>query len=226
MNIARLEARLGHSFGDRALLERALTHRSAGPHHYERLEFLGDGALNFIITQALYLRCPDTDEGGLTRLRASLVREETLAQVAEELSLSAIVILGPGELRSGAFRRRSILADTVEAILGAVLVDAGFDAARDVCLRLWAQRLDSLPDPAQLKDAKTRLQEVLQSTGRARPQYEVLDTEGPPHRQLFRVRCLLADSGDSTDATGGSRRVAEQRAAAAMLALIELQRAP
>lgn len=226
MSIARLEGRLGHRFADPALIERALTHRSAGPRHYERLEFLGDGVLNFVITEALFQRCPATDEGGLTRLRASLVREETLAQVAEELGLSAILVLGPGELRSGAFRRRSILADAVEALLGAVLVDAGFEAAREVCLRLWAQRLDNLPDPQVLKDAKTQLQEVLQRDGRPRPQYDVLETEGPQHRQLFRVRCLLTDSGQTTEASGGSRRVAEQRAAGDMLALIEQGEGP
>ena len=224
MNAAKLTSKLGYVFLDKALAERALTHRSAGPCHYERLEFLGDGLLNFVIGQALYQTCPDAAEGDLTRLRASLVREETLAAVASEIGLGEAITFGSGELKSGAYRRRSILADAVEALLGAVLVDGGFEAARDACLRLWASRLENLPDPQSLKDPKTCLQELMQGASRPRPEYEVLEISGPAHRQNFRVACRLPDEDLSAEATGGSRRGAEQQAARVMLALVEGRR--
>lgn len=213
----RLSRRLGVEFSDPSLLERALTHRSAGSGHYERLEFLGDSLLSFVIAEHLYSQCPDASEGDLTRLRASLVREETLASVAESLGLSEFVQLGGGAARSGVFRRRSVLADMVEALLGAVLLDAGHNAARDCIHRWWGQRLLELPDPAGLKDPKTRLQEWLQGASRPRPEYDIVETSGPAHQQRFVVDCRLPDSGDTARGSGASRRGAEQNAARAML---------
>lgn len=220
--VSRLARRLGHDFSDPGLLLQACTHRSCGPPHNERLEFLGDGLLNFTIGSALYRLRPSADEGALSRLRASLVCEDTLAKLARELDLGEALQLGSGELRSGGFRRASILADTVEALLGAIYLDAGFETASAVCLRLYHALLENLPDAASLKDAKTRLQEVLQSDGRPLPQYEVLDASGPAHRRRFHVRCSLgATDQRSTEAVNSSRKQAEQDAAAAMLAQLE-----
>ncbi|MBI2383217.1 MAG: ribonuclease III [Gammaproteobacteria bacterium] len=215
--LARLEAALGHRFKNPDLLQRALTHRSRGAQNNERLEFLGDGLVNFVIGEALFRSRPQAEEGDLSRLRASLVREESLARVAGVLALGDVLALGPGELRSGGFRRESILADALEAVLGAVFLDDGFEAARDVCLRLFAQALTELPDPDTLKDPKTRLQEWLQGRGRPLPEYLVLNMEGPPHRQTFTAACRLRDTGEQTEAAGGSRKQAEQSAAEQML---------
>ena len=213
----RLQRVLGYRFRDAALLQRALTHRSIGPDNNERLEFLGDALLNFVVGEALFLQLAKAAEGDLSRLRATLVREETLAQVARRIDLGEAVRLGSGELKSGGFRRDSILADALEAVLGAVYLDSGFDAARELCLRLFAPELEHLPDAASLKDAKTRLQERLQAASRPLPEYSVLSEEGPPHQRLFRVRCLLQDSGAETIAEGASRKIAEQRSAERML---------
>ena len=212
-----LQDALGHRYSDQDLMLQALTHRSAGRHNYERLEFLGDGLLNFVVGAALYNRQPEAEEGDLSRLRASLVRESTLADIAVELDLQPLIKLGPGELRSGGFRRRSIQADIVEALIGAVFLDAGFEAARAVVLKLFNSRLDNLPDAESLKDAKTQLQEILQGQGRPLPQYETLKSEGPAHKQVFTVRCQLDDGSMFYDATGSSRRKAEQNAARAMI---------
>jgi len=215
--VAALEARLGYVFDDRTLLIQALTHRSAAPVHNERLEFLGDGVLNFIIAAALYERNPEAPEGDLSRLRAALVRERTLAAIAGEIALSETLVLGPGEMRDGARRRASILADGVEALLGAIYCDAGFDAARRVVLGLYAERLANLPSAASLKDSKTRLQEWLQARARNRPEYELVKVTGADHCQHFVSRCVLADSGDAVEGEGGGRRKAEQDAARRML---------
>lgn len=219
--LQRLSRRLGVDFNDPSLLERALTHRSAGSGHYERLEFLGDSLLSYVIAEHLYHACPDAAEGDLTRLRAALVREEALASVAEELGLSEVMQLGGGALKSGVFRRRSVLADAVESLIGAVLLDAGPEAARDCIRRWWGERLRSLPDPEALKDPKTQLQEVLQGQGRPRPEYEVVEVSGPAHRQRFVVDCRLPDCREHARGSGASRRGAEQHAARAMLTQLQ-----
>jgi ribonuclease-3 len=212
-----LSRRLGYEFRDAALLQQALTHRSHAPVNNERLEFLGDGLLNLIIGAALYRLRPAAEEGALSRLRASLVREETLAMLGRDLKLGELLHLGESELKSGGFRRDSILADAVEALIGAAYLDGGFDAAKRVCERLFADLLAELPDPESLKDPKTRLQERLQAQARPLPRYEILSESGPPHARSFLVRCVLADTGWVTVSDGNSRRSAEQRAAELMI---------
>lgn len=217
----RFRQRLGHEFRDPELLTRALTHRSAAADHNERLEFLGDGLLNFVAAEALFRAYPGYAEGELSRLRASLVCEDALARVADGLGLGEALILGPGELKSGGWRRASILADTLEAVLGAVYLDAGFDAARATCAQLLAPALAELPAPDRLKDAKTQLQEWLQGRGRSLPVYEVRAAEGPPHRQWFTVACRLADGTAVTEGRAASRKAAEQEAAERMLRIVQ-----
>jgi ribonuclease-3 len=216
--LAELSRRLAYPFRDAGLLEQALSHRSVSGRNNERLEFLGDGLLNFVVGAALYRLQPAADEGALSRLRASLVREETLALLGRELQLGDLLRLGESELKSGGYRRDSILADAVEALIGAVYLDGGFEAARDVCERLYAGLLTRLPDAESLKDAKTRLQEQLQASGRPLPRYEILSESGPAHARLFQVRCLLTDVDCMTESEGSSRRTAEQRAAELMIA--------
>lgn len=216
----RLSRALGYEFRDARLLEQALTHRSLGGFNNERLEFLGDGLLNFVAGAALYELKPKEDEGPLSRLRASLVREESLAKIARDLNLGDVIKLGESELKSGGFRRDSILADALEALLGAVYLDAGFETARTVTLKLLGSLLDNLPDPQTLKDPKTLLQEFLQGDSRPLPRYEILSESGPPHRREFIVRCSLSDAADVAEASGASRRNAEQRAAELMLLTI------
>lgn len=213
----RLEERLDYAFDRPALLARALTHRSAASDHNERLEFLGDGVLNFIVAAALFERCPEAPEGDLSRLRAALVRERTLAAIAEEIDLGEALVLGPGENRDGSRRRASILADGVEAVLGAIYCDGGFAAAQAVVHALYAGRLAALPSADSLKDAKTRLQEWLQARARVRPEYTLVSVTGADHCQHFVARCHLADTGDAVDGEGGGRRKAEQDAARRML---------
>lgn len=220
---AALEQRLGYTFGDRSLLALALTHRSAGPNHNERLEFLGDGVLNFVIAAELFERKPEAPEGDLSRLRAALVREPTLAAIADELGLGDLLVLGPGETRTGSRRRASIRADTVEAVLGAIYCDAGFATTRDVILALYRERLVDLPTADSVKDAKTRLQEWLQARSRARPEYDVVSVTGADHNQHFVARCRLADTGDAVEGEGGGRRKAEQDAAKRMLEHLDNQ---
>lgn len=219
--IQKLQRRLGYQFQNPALLTQALTHRSAGYVNNERLEFLGDALVNFVIAGALYRARSTDEEGALSRLRASLVREETLAELARELELSDALTLGESELKSGGFRRASILADAFEAVLGAVYLDGGFDAGREVCERLFAALLGNLPDADTLKDAKTRLQEWLQARGRPLPRYEVIEESGPPHRRRFHVRASLADAELNADAHGSSRRAAEQDAARDLLQTLQ-----
>lgn len=211
---------LGYRFRDAALLQQALTHRSYAHGNNERLEFLGDGLLNFVIGERLYSLQPKAEEGALSRLRASLVREETLARLGRDLQLGELLRLGESELKSGGYRRDSILADAVEAVIGAVYLDGGFEAARAVCERLYAPLLADLPDAESLKDPKTRLQEALQADGRPLPRYEILSESGPPHARRFAVRCLLPDNESFTESEGASRRSAEQRAAELMIAKI------
>lgn len=202
-------------FSDENLRQAALTHRSAGNRHNERLEFLGDSVLNFVIAEALYEALPDADEGDLTRLRAHLVRGETLAALASDMNLGLDIELGPGELKSGGHRRASIQEDALEALIGAILCDAGFAVARQQVLELFAQRLARLPAAGDLKDPKTRLQELLQIDGGQRPQYQLTGESGPQHNKQFKAICRVAD--DQTHGQGRSRRAAEQDAARAML---------
>jgi len=208
-----LEARLDYAFQNTELARAAVTHRSAGGRNNERLEFLGDAVLGLVIADALYRQLGALAEGDLSRLRASLVNRDTLAELGQELVLGELLLLGPGERKSGGFRRKSILADAIEALLGAVYLDGGYDAARGLVLRLFAGRLQNLPDPEQLKDAKTRLQEYLQGRGLALPVYEMLEVRGKAHEQLFVVGCEIAALGITTQGVGRSRRLAEQQAA-------------
>ncbi|NNF59790.1 MAG: ribonuclease III [Gammaproteobacteria bacterium] len=219
--MAQLLARLDYDFSDTGLARAALTHRSAAGAHNERLEFLGDALLDLVIAEQLYQRCPDASEGDLSRLRASLVRRDTLAFIAGLLELGDYLEMGTGELRSGGFRRSSVLADTLEALLGAIYLDGGYDASRRVVLSLYAERLSSLPDPAQLRDPKTRLQEYLQGRGEARPDYRIASVSGRAHEQKFEVVCEVDALALQASGQGSSRRRAEQRAAQALLELIE-----
>jgi ribonuclease-3 len=205
--------RLGHDFGAPDLLAQALTHRSHGARHNERLEFVGDAVLNCVVALALYERFPQTDEGELSRARASLVNRDTLARVARRLELGEAIRLGEGELKSGGADRGSILADALEAVFGAVFLDAGFDAARRVVVAAYGEEL-ALADPATLgKDPKTRLQEWLQARRIAVPEYVVVATHGEAHAQQFAVECRIPSLGLTTQGEGASRRTAEQDAA-------------
>jgi ribonuclease III len=208
---------LGYECRDPALLEAALTHRSAGGPHNERLEFLGDAVLNCVIAMLVFREFGAADEGDLSRFRSSLVSGEALAVIAAEIGLGDQLRLGSGELKSGGFRRKSILADTLEALFGAVYLDGGFDAAAAVIERLFTPRLDRLPSAAELKDPKTRLQEALQARGLPLPSYVVESVSGEAHSQVFQVSCSVDILGLKTLASGGSRRRAEQAAAQLML---------
>lgn len=213
--LAELARRLQLDFADVSLLNSALTHSSVGKDNYERLEFLGDGILNAVIGAALFQQRPEASEGDLSRLRASLVRESTLASIAREHKLQDFIQVGPGE--TGSHRRDSVLADVLEAIIGAAFLDAGYEQAKALLLKLYAQRLQNLPDAESLKDAKTRLQEYLQARERPLPEYEVTQMTGPAHKRVFEVLCRLTDRDQQSQAQGSSRRRAEQAAAAAML---------
>ncbi len=204
---------LGREFADPELLTLALTHRSAGGRNNERLEFLGDALINACVAEALYLRHPDLEEGDLSRLRASLVNQETLAELGRELDVGSYLILGPGELKSGGFRRASILADAIEGLVGGVFLDAGFEATREVILHMLESRLAAPLSTEDLKDSKTRLQEVLQARELPLPVYAVESVRGEPHKQTFRVSCSIVPLQIRTDGEAGSRRAAEQEAA-------------
>ena len=214
--LAALQSRLGYVFRDPELLRQALTHRSFGATNNERLEFLGDSVLNLAVAALLYDRAP-ASEGRLSYWRATLVREATLAEVAGELDLGACVALGEGELRSGGAQRASIVADALEAVLGAVFVDGGFAAASALVARLYAQRLSAVDLRASAKDAKTRLQELLQARRMKVPAYTVTATRGPAHAQEFDVQCEVSELALRSSGCGPSRRAAEQQAAQAML---------
>jgi len=216
----RLERHLGHIFSQPALLRRALTHRSASSENNERLEFLGDSLLNFIIGEALFSGFGDLPEGDLSRIRAHLVKGDTLAEIARELELSDALILGGGELKSGGYRRDSILADAVEALIAAVYLDGGMDACRELVLRLYEKRLRNLDPKKMGKDPKTRLQEWLQKRREPLPEYEVVKVSGPAHDQTFDVVCKVAGQ-PPMQARAGSRRKAEQLAAEKALARLE-----
>ena len=212
MQIERLERALGHSFRARDLLRQALTHRSRDAVHNERLEFLGDSLLNCIVAALLFERYPTLREGDLSRLRASLVRQQTLFEMAQRLDLGAHLLLGEGELKSGGSKRPSILADAFEALLAAIYLDAGFDSARKVIIGLFEPLLAGI-DPCATKDPKTALQEELQARRLALPQYVVCAKHGEDHAQEFEVQCEIPSLGISTLGRGASRRIAEQEAA-------------
>jgi ribonuclease III len=216
-NLAKLTASLGHLFNNESLLRQALTHRSHGILHNERLEFLGDSVLNCVIARALYDTFPQLPEGTLSRMRANLVRQETLADIAASLNLGDYLLLGEGELKSGGFRRPSILADALESIFGAVYLDAGFDAARSVVLGLFAAAIADIDPKASGKDAKTQLQEWLQGQKQPLPDYRLVGTRGEAHDQEFVVTCQVPALGIKTQGQGRSRRAAEQEAALAVL---------
>ena len=209
----RLEQVLGHTFFDSSLLQTALTHRSHSTPHNERFEFLGDSILNGVIARQLFDRFPDLAEGDLSRLRANLVRQDSLHQLALSLSLGAFLRLGEGELKSGGAQRPSILADALEALFGAIWLDAGFDVASAVIVRLYAGMLTSITPGQPIKDAKTRLQELLQARRLPLPKYILTATEGEAHAQQFKMCCEIDSLKIRTEGSGGSRRAAEQMAA-------------
>jgi ribonuclease III len=209
----RLRQRVGYDFSRPELLAQALTHRSYGTPHNERLEFLGDGILNCVVAAELFERFRDLPEGDLSRLRARLVRQESLHQLAQDLGLGEWLRLGEGELKSGGSARPSILADALEALVGAIFVDGGFGAAREAVRRLYEPMLGDL-DPRSLdKDPKTLLQELLQARKMPLPKYSVLATHGAAHQQNFEVECLIPQLAVRTTGRGSSRRTAEQEAA-------------
>jgi len=212
---------IGHPFRNPELLRQALTHRSAGAPHNERLEFLGDSIVNMLVAQALYERWPKADEGAMTRGRADLVREPALAVIARTLQLGDRLTLGAGEMKTGGHRRDSTLADALEAVVAAIYLDAGFEACRAVVLPWFEASMAALPVNGRTeKDPKTRLQEWLQGRQKPLPQYELLSETGEDHAKVFHVRCNLNDPAITTEGTGASRRLAEQLAAAAALELL------
>jgi ribonuclease-3 len=211
----------GHQFQNPDLLRQALRHRSSGAPHNERMEFLGDALVNLIVAEVLHVRWPKADEGALTRARASLVRESSLATIARQLGLGDLIQLGPGEMKSGGHRRDSILADALEAIVGAVHLDAGFEACRSLVLPWFEPMLAELPVGKVEKDPKTRLQEWLQGRQLNRPEYLLTQTTGEEHARTFSVRCQIDEPLLSAEAEGSSLRAAEQAAAELVLAQIE-----
>lgn len=221
-DLDRLTRRLGYQFKDPALLQLALSHRSVSRRrNNERLEFLGDSQLSLIISSEIFHRFPEAAEGQLTRMRAFLVRGQTLAEVARELGVGEYLILGGGELKSGGNRRDSILADALEALIGAIVIDGGEDACRDVVLSWFAGRLEQISPQSVRKDAKTRLQEWLQARKHELPAYEVLSVTGQAPKQTFEVECNLPDLSRRFTASGASRRRAEQQAAEQALDWLE-----
>ncbi|MCU0842149.1 MAG: ribonuclease III [Thiobacillaceae bacterium] len=213
-----MQARLGHAFSRRDLLVQALTHRSYSARHNERLEFLGDGVLNCVIGHMLYDRFPALPEGRLSRLRANLVNQQTLNEIALELDLGQHLYLGEGEVRSGGRERPSILADALESLFGAAFLDGGFEAASGMIERLFEGRVAAIDPARQGKDAKTRLQEWLQSRRHVLPGYSLAEASGQAHAQTFTVECRIEALGLVTRGSGQSRKAAEQQAAEAALA--------
>lgn len=220
-DLARLQRRLGYQFEDVGLLEVALTHKSHSRQHNERLEFLGDAVLGYAIAESLYNDQPAAAEDALTLMRAALVRKETLAGVAQSIGLGEYLSLGSGERKSGGRQRASILADALEAVIGAVNLDGGVDQARALVLRLFADRLADTGARGASKDPKTRLQELLQGRSLPLPVYEVVETLGSEHERIFTVCCQVEDLALNTNGRGSSRRAAEQRAAEAMISALE-----
>ncbi len=218
---ARLEERLGHRFRHGELLEQALTHRSFGVPHNERLEFLGDGVLGCVVAEALLARFPQLSEGELSRMRARLVRKEALAATAASLGLAEFLRMGQGESASGGAHRPSILADALEALFGAVFLDGGYACARATILAALGGALATTDELATAKDPKTRLQEVLQARSHGLPRYAVLATRGAAHEQIFEVECSIEGLDLHARGSGASRRAAEQQAAEALLSRLD-----
>lgn len=208
---------LGYQFNNHHLLEKALTHRSVGKDNYERLEFLGDSILSFVISTCLYNQFPHVDEGKLSRLRATLVKGEQLARMARDLNVGDYLLLGPGELKSGGHRRDSILADTFEALLGAVYLDSDIATVHRLIENLFKELLENIDLDHATKDPKTQLQEYMQSRKLVLPEYEVIETRGEAHSQTFTISCRVSISPTLYTATGNSRRKAEQAVAAIIL---------
>ena len=219
MDLDKLEAKLGYRFSDQALLRRALTHKSMGAANYERLEFLGDAALGFLVGSRLFQYFPDASEHGLTLMRASLVKGTSLAAVAQTISLGDYLLLGVGERKSGGHRRESLLADALEAVVGAVVLDGGIGAADHVVGRLFAAAIAEAEVQA-VKDAKTELQETLQARGVALPEYQLEAQTGEPHAPAFRVSCRVPALELLAEGEGSSRREAEKAAAGAVLMML------
>ena len=216
-----LERRIGHRFQDPALLAQALTHRSFGSRHYERLEFLGDSVLGCAVTELLFQRHPDLPEGKLSRMRAGLIREESLARIARELGIAAFLRLDESTARNDGAERPSILADALEAVYGAVFLDAGYGVARDVIARTFGTALSQLDPEAVQKDAKTRLQEILQAKRCAKPLYRVASETGAKQNLTFEVECAVDDLELKATGSGSTRQRAEQEAAGKLLKLLE-----
>lgn len=216
----QLGKKLGYQFNDESMLKQALTHRSAKGAHNERLEFIGDSLLGMFVAESLYFTFPKATEGELTRMRSQIVRGQTLTLIAKQFELSNWLLLGPGEMKSGGFRRDSILEDAVEAIIGAVYLDSDIEQCKQFVLGLVKEHLASVDPSKALKDPKTQLQEWLQSRQRPLPIYEVTETTGQAHNQTFTVECKL-DSGESVTAKGSSRRKAEQASAEKALEVIK-----
>lgn len=215
-----LDKKLQFRFADPGLFARALTHRSAKGRNNERLEYLGDAILDFVISDALFRLRPHADEGDLSRLRSALVKDATLAAIASDLEIGEHIILGDGERKTGGHRRQSILADALEALFGAIYLDAGFDATKSVIERIYSERLASLPEASELRDSKTRLQEWLQARKFALPVYELIEESGQDHKKRFLVTCTVTEFSETTRGEAASRRSAEQLAARRMLGLL------
>lgn len=213
LDLDKLERALGVAFAERALLTQALTHRSRSHCNYERLEFLGDSVLGFVVAENLYHRFPDVSEGRLSRMRSYVVRKETLARIARDMALQDMLRLGEGELKSGGFNRDSILSDCLEAIIGAVYLDQGIAAARGFIVRFFDAVLGSMSLDVVYKDAKSQLQEHLQQQGEPVPRYEIITVSGEPHDQTFEIGCHVSIVPEPFRGRGSSRRDAEQRAA-------------
>ncbi|MDA8786725.1 ribonuclease III [Porticoccaceae bacterium] len=220
-NVRQLEERLQYQFRDPELLSLALSHRSCGSSNNERLEFLGDSILGVTVTDFLYHQFPQAREGDLSRMRSQIVRAESLAQVAKKLQLGPELSLGPGEMKSGGQRRDSILGDTVEALIGAVYLDTGIDAARGAVNNWFKELLAAASDAQPVKDAKTALQEWLQQRSKPVPQYELVNTGGEAHSRLFTVSCKIDQVNKTISATASSRRKAEQLVAEQLLSELE-----
>ncbi|CUX96363.1 ribonuclease III [Candidatus Doolittlea endobia] len=219
----KLQKKLGYTFQQHDLLLQALTHRSASCRHNERLEFLGDSILSYVIANALYQRFPRVNEGDMSRMRATLVRGETLVEIAREFELNKCLRLGPGELKSGGFRRESILADTVEALIGGVFLDSNIQIANKLILDWYRSRLDGISPGDKQKDPKTRLQEYLQGRHLPLPTYQVVQVHGEAHDQKFTIHCPISGLTQQVVGNGSSRRKAEQAAAKQALKLLELE---
>jgi len=219
-DLNRLQKKINARFNDQALLEQALTHRSIGQSNNERLEFLGDAILGFIVADAIYMKFPTADEGIMSRLRANVVNGETLASIAQELNLSDELVLGQGEMKSGGKHRASILADAVEAIIGAMYKDQGLTNTTDWVLQVFGSKLDALSIDLATKDPKTQLQEYLQARGVTVPKYSVISTTGLDHDQLFTIECQVANMPNKVTAKASSRKKAEQKAAAQILKVL------